>query len=184
MFAVSAVTMSPVLGLDAAGLAVLTKSVSAAKVVEVPFVAAKTVSAAATEDKEQVAVAVVVAAIRSHPSSIGSVITAVIRSAPQTTAAVVAAALEVAPDSSLTIVAAAAKGAPDQADKAVAVASRKLPARTASFEREVASVRGRRLISTAGADGITSGSITQTIIGGVRPLQAQPTPGAGPYGHP
>lgn len=134
------------------------------------------VSEASKEDKEQVAVAVVTAAIRSHPSSIGSVITAVLRKAPQTMSAVVAAALEAAPDSSLTIIAAAAEGAPDQADKAVAVASKKMPSRTASFEREVAVVRGRRVVAAPLAFGDTG--ITQQPL----PPETKISPGA--YGAP
>jgi len=160
MFAASAVTMAPVFALDAAGLQVLTKSVTAAKVVEVPAVAAKLVTKASKEDKEQVAVAVVTAAIKAFPASVGSVVTAVIRSAPQTCAAVVKAALEAAPDSALTIVSAAAAGAPEHADKAVAEASKKMPSRTASFEREVAVVKGRRLITTGAADRFTDTGYT------------------------
>ena len=166
MFAASAVCMAPALALDAAGVESLNRTVAATKVVETPSVAARLVADASKEDKEQVAVAVVTAAIRSHPSSIGSVITAVIRKAPQTVSAVVTAALEAAPDSSLTIIAAAAEGAPDQADKAVAVASKKMPSRTASFEREVAVVRGRRLVSSSvsfGDTGITQTPLPDTI---------------------
>lgn len=163
MFAASAI-MAPALALDAAGITSLNQAISATKVVETPSVAARMVSEASKEDKEQVAVAVVTAAIRSHPSSIGSVITAVLRKAPETMSAVVAAALEAAPDSSLTIIAAAAEGAPDQADKAVAVASKKMPSRTASFEREVAVVRGRRVVSAPLAFGDTG--VNQTPLPG------------------
>ncbi|HTH48439.1 MAG TPA: hypothetical protein VMB21_13080 [Candidatus Limnocylindria bacterium] len=180
MFAASAVTMAPALALDAAGIESLNTMVSAAKVVETPLVAARLVSEASKEDKEQVAVAVVTAAIRSHPSSIGSVITAVLRKAPETMSAVVAAALDAAPDSSLTIIAAAAEGAPDQADKAVAVASKKMPSRTASFEREVAVVRGRRTVATAVGFGDTG--VTQTKLPGTAKIVdgAYGSPGGDP----
>ena len=164
MFAASAVIMAPAVAMDAAGIDSLNRTVAATKVVETPSVAARLVADASKEDKEQVAVAVVTAAIRSHPSSIGSVITAVLRKAPETMTAVVTAALDAAPDSSLTIIAAAAEGAPDQADKAVAVASKKMPSRTASFEREVAVVRGRRLVSSTVSFGDTG--ITQTPLPG------------------
>lgn len=179
LFAASAVTLAPAFALDTAGLESLTQSVVVAKVVEVPAVAAKLVRKAEKADKEQVAVAVVTAAIKAHPSSIGSVITAVIRSSPQSVTAVVKAALAAAPDSALTIVAAAAEGAPDQADKAVAEASKVMPSRTASFEREVAVVRGRQLVN-AGAGFGSSGDATSTNLPVVVNGYATAAPGSDP----
>lgn len=180
LFAVSTVTVAPVFALSTAEVESLGKSVAITKVVELPAVTAKMVKDASKEDKEQVAVAVVISAIRNHPSSIANVITSVVKAAPQTTAAVVKAALEVAPDSSLTIVAAAAEGAPDEADKAVAVASRKMPSRTASFEREVAVVRGRRLISSAAQFGDSGSSQTPRPPGSQAPAIVQAYAGGDP----
>lgn len=147
--AASVMTVVPAFALSSVEVEAVNKSLKAARVVELPALASKLVSGAAKEDQEKVAVAVVTSVIRDHPGAMSTVITAVVSVAPATVEAVVEAALNLAPDSALSIVASAASGAPQRASKAAAIAAKKMPARTASFEREVAVVRGRRLLSTA-----------------------------------
>lgn len=166
----------PAFALPQAQTDTISKSLASAKVVDVPSAAAKLVAAATKESKSEVAVAAVTAAIKAHPSTVGSVIVSVLKVAPETTEAVVTAALEVAPQSALTIVAAAAEGAPDQAEKAVAIASAKTPARTAAFEREVAVVKGRRTIESAA---ITGGVVSQVGRTGPAPTGVYAAPGSG-----
>ncbi len=157
--AASVMAVVPTFALSSVEVDAVNKSLKAARVVELPALASKLVLSAAKEDKEKVAVAVVTSAIRNHPGAMSTVITAVVSVAPETIEAVVEAALNLAPDSALSIVASAASGAPQRASKAAAIAAKKMPSRTASFEREVAIVRGRRLFSTAAAFGDTG--ITQ-----------------------
>jgi hypothetical protein len=146
----------------------ISKAIIASKVVDVSGKAAKLVSAASKESKVEVAVAVVTAAIKWHPSTVGSVIVSVLKVSPESTEAVVVAALNAAPDSALTILAAAAEGAPAYADKALAVASAKFPTRAAAFEREVAVVKGRRVTETLAFTG------TPTVTTTPRQNQAPP----------
>ncbi len=153
--AASVMTVVPAFALSSVEVEAVNKSLKAARVVELPALASKLVLGAAKEDQEKVAVAVVTSAIRNHPGSMSTVITAIVSVAPATVEAVVEAALNLAPDSALSIVASAASGAPQRASKAAAIAAKKMPSRTASFEREVAVVRGRRLFSTAAAFGDT-----------------------------
>lgn len=156
--AASVMTVVPAFALSSVEVESVNKSLKAARVVELPALASKLVLGAAKDDQEKVAVAVVTSAIRNHPGSMSTVITAVVGVAPATVEAVVEAALNLAPDSALSIVASAASGAPQRASKAAAIAAKKMPSRTASFEREVAIVRGRRLFSSAaqfGDSGIT-----------------------------
>jgi hypothetical protein len=160
LFAASAVTLAPAFALGTAELQKVSKSVASSKVVEIPAVAAKYVKNAAKADRQQVAVAVVISAVRAYPSSVGPVVTAVLKTAPETANAVVAAALEAAPESSLTIVSAAVQGAPQNSDLIVAAASTQMPARAAAFEREAAVVRGRRSLGGSAAFGDTG---TKTI---------------------
>jgi hypothetical protein len=174
----SAVFAMPALALTSVESAALASSVAAAKVVEVPATVAKLISQATKEDRQQTAVATVVAAIKSHPSTIGTAITAAVKAAPEATEAIVAAALDAAPSSALTIVNAAAQGAPEQSQQIAAIAAKKMPARTASFEREVAMVRGRR-VATDSAALITGGTVTQTARpAGDAPVQVYSAPGA------
>lgn len=163
LFAASTVTFAPAFALGTAELQKVSKTVASAKVVEIPSVAAKLVSHAAKEDKQQVAVAAVLSAIRTYPSSASPVITAVVKVAPQTASAVVAAAIEAAPDSALSIVAAAVQGAPKNSDLIVAAASAQMPSRAAAFEREASVVRGRQALGSAAA--ITDAGVTTTNIG-------------------
>lgn len=149
LIAASTVTLAPAFALGTAELQKVSKTVAAAKVVEMPSVASKAVSHAAKEDKQQVAVTAVLAAARTYPSSIGPVITAVVKAAPSVASAVVTAAVEAAPDSALTIVAAAVQGAPASSDVIVAAASAQIPARAAAFEREASVVRGRQSLGSA-----------------------------------
>lgn len=158
--AASVMTVVPAFALSSVEAEAVNKSLKAARVFELPAVASKLVLGAAKEDQEKVAVAAVTSAIRNHPGAMSTAITAVVSVAPATVEAVVEAALNLAPDSALSIVASAASGAPQRASKAAAVAAKKMPSRAASFEREVAVVRGRRLFSTASAFGDTG--ITQT----------------------
>ena len=160
LFAASAVTLAPAFALGTAELQKVSKSVASSKVVEIPAVASKFVAHAAKADRQQVAVAAVISAIRAYPSSVGPVITAVLKAAPETANAVVTAALEAAPESALTIVAAAVQGAPQNSDLIVAAASAQMPTRSAAFEREATVVRGRR--SLGGSAAITD-SGTHTI---------------------
>ena len=153
--AASVMTVVPAFALSSVEVDAVNKSLKAARVVELPALASKLVLGAAKEDKEKVAVTVVTSTIRNHPGAMSTVITAVVSVAPETIEAVVEAALTLAPDSALSIVASAASGAPQRASKAAAIAAKKMPSRTASFEREVAVVRGRRLFSTAAAFGDT-----------------------------
>ena len=157
--ATSVMTVVPAFALSSVEVESVNKSMKAARVVELPSLASKLVLGAAKEDQEKVAVAVVTSAIRNHPGSMSTVITAVVSVAPATVEAVVEAALDLAPDSALSIVASAASGAPQRANKAAAIAAKKMPSRAASFDREVAIVRGRRLFSNASAFGDTG--ITQ-----------------------
>ncbi len=170
-------TVVPAFALSSVEVDAVNKSLKSARVVELPALASKLVLGAAKEDKEKVAVAAVTSTIRNHPGAMSTVITAVVSVAPETVEAVVEAALNLAPDSSLSIVASAASGAPQRASKAAAIAAKKMPSRAASFEREVAIVRGRRLLSTSAAfsdTGITqiatnSMTVTETnmvVVGG------------------
>ncbi|MEI6356293.1 MAG: hypothetical protein WCP53_04240 [Verrucomicrobiota bacterium] len=151
--AASVMTVVPAFALSSVEVEAVNKSLNAARVVELPALASKLVLSAAKEDKEKVAVAAVTSTIRNHPGAMSTVITAVVSVAPETIEAVVEAALNLAPDSALSIVASAASGAPKRANKAAAIAAKRMPSRAASFEREVAIVRGRRLFSTAAAFG-------------------------------
>lgn len=154
--AASVMTVVPAFALSSVEVdAAVNKSLKAARVVEIPALASKLVLGAAKEDQEKVAVSIVSSTIRNHPGAMSTVITAVVSAAPATVEAVVEAALNLAPDSSLSIVASAASGAPQRASKAAAIAAKKMPSRAASFEREVAIIRGRRLFSTAAAFGDT-----------------------------
>ena len=164
LFAASAVTLAPAFALGTVELQKVSKSVASSKVVEIPAVAAKFVSSAAKADKQQVAVAVVISAVRAYPSSVGPVVTAVLKTAPETAGAVVTAALEAAPESALTIVAAAVQGAPQNSDLIVASASSQMPARAAAFEREATVVRSRRSLGSAAL--IQSSSTTTLGLGG------------------
>ncbi|MFZ9854044.1 MAG: hypothetical protein ACO3I0_02915, partial [Limisphaerales bacterium] len=150
--------------------AVISKDIASSKVVEVPAAVAKAIASVSKEDRSVAAVTAVTAAIKTHPSTVAATVTAAVKAAPEAVDAIVNAALEVAPNSALTIVSAAAEGAPERADQIAAVASKKMPTRSASFEREVASVRGRRLVS-AGA-GLTSGQVQQ--VGLNIPVEAAP----------
>lgn len=173
----SVLAVAPAFALSSVESETITKAISTAKVVDVSGKAAKLVAAASKENKTEVAVASVTAAIKSHPSTIGSVIVSVLKVSPESTEAVVAAALEAAPQSALTILAAAAEGAPAFADKAVAVASAKMPTRASAFEREVAIVKGRRAIEAAALEG---GTTIQAPRTGGDPKQAYGTTGADP----
>ncbi len=156
----SMLALSPAFALSQSQTAAISKTILAAKVVDVSNKAAKLVAAASKESKTEVAVAAVTAAIKAHPSTVGTVIVSVLKVSPESTEAVVTAALDAAPQSALTILAAAAEGAPAYADKAVAVASVKMPTRAAAFEREVAVVKGRRAVE-ASAAAITGGTVSQ-----------------------
>lgn len=160
--AVAAAFVSPALALSPEVAAVISKDIASSKVVEVPAAVAKAITNASKEDRSAVATTAVVAAIKSHPSTVAATVTAAVKAAPESVDAIVNAALEVAPNSALTIVSAAAEGAPERADQIAAVASKKMPTRAASFEREVASVRGRRLVSAAA--GLTSGQVQVTPL--------------------
>lgn len=160
--AASAVLVSPVLALSPEVTAAISKDIASSKVVEVPAAVAKAIAGASKEDRSAVATTAVTAAIKAHSSTVAATVTAAVKAAPEAVDAIVNAALEVAPNSSLTIVSAAAEGAPERADQIAAVASKKMPTRAASFEREVASVRGRRLVSAAA--GLTSGQIQQAPL--------------------
>lgn len=174
----SAVLIAPALALTPAESEVLTKSVASSKVVEVPAAVAKAISQATKEDRTQAATTAVVAAIKAHPSAVAAAVTAAVKAAPEATEAIVNAALDAAPGSALTIVSAATEGAPDQAETVAAVAARKMPTRAASFEREVAVVRGRRLVSNSA---LTGGTPTQTPRPpGPPPTQVYSTPGFDP----
>lgn len=183
LIAASTVTLAPAFALGTAELQKVSKTVAASKVVEMPSVASKAVSHAAKEDKQQVAVTAVLAAIRTYPSSIGPVITAVVKAAPQVSGAVVTAAVEAAPDSALTIVAAAVQGAPASSEAIVAAASAQIPTRAAAFEREASVARGRQSLGSAAL--ITSSGSKQTGLGGgtapKAPVTNSPTRG-GLYG--
>ena len=174
----SMLAISPAFALSQAETATISKSISAAKVVDVSNKAAKLVAAASKESKTEVAVAAVTAAIKAHPSTVGTVIVSVLKVSPESTEAVVTAALDAAPQSALTILAAAAEGAPAYSDKAVAVASVKMPTRAAAFEREVAVVKGRRAVEASAA--ITGGTTTQTARPAGQPItEVYSTAGAG-----
>ena len=175
----TAVFTAPALALTPAQSEVLTKSVASAKVVEVPAAVAKAIEQAAKEDRSEVAVTTVVAAIKAHPSTVGTAVTAAVKAAPDATEAIVTAALEAAPNSALTIVSAAAQGAPDQSEKIAAIAAHKMPTRAASFDREVAVIRGRRAAGDAAL--LVGGSVTQTPRPpGPPPTQVYSTPGFDP----
>ena len=178
LVAASVMTVAPAFALSSVEAESINKSLKAARVVELPALASKLVLGAAKEDQEKVAVAVVTSAIRNHPGAMSTVIIAVVSVAPATVEAVVEAALNLAPDSALSIVAAAASGAPQRGSKAAAIAAKKMPSRAASFDREVAVVRGRRLLSTASAFGSSESSqiannvkivekVVEEVIGGV-----------------
>lgn len=172
----SAVLTSPALALTSAQSEALTQLVASSKVVEVPAAVSKAISQASKEDRAQVATTVLVAAIKAHPSTVAAAVSAAAKSAPEAIEAIVTAALDAAPGSALTIVSAAAEGAPEKADAVAAIAARKMPTRSASFEREVAVVRGRRLVSDAS---ISGGTVTQTPRpAGPPPTQVYSTPGS------
>jgi hypothetical protein len=160
--AASAALLSPAVALSPEAVTVISKDIASSKVVEVPAAVAKAIASVSKEDRSVAAVTAVTAAIKTHPSTVAATVTAAVKTAPEAVDAIVNAALEVAPNSALTIVSAAAEGAPERADQIAAVASKKMPTRSASFEREVASVRGRRLVS-AGA-GLTSGAVQQQAL--------------------
>lgn len=160
--AASAAFLSPAVALSREAAAVISKDIASSRVVEVPAAVAKAINGASKEDRPVVATAAVVAAIKSHPSTVAATVTAAVKAVSEAVDAIVNAALEVAPNSALTIVSAAAEGAPERADQIAAVASKRMPTRAAAFEREVASVRGRRLVSAAA--GLTSGQVQQTAL--------------------
>jgi len=173
----SVLAVAPAFALSSVEAEAITKAISTAKVVDVSGKAAKLVAAATKENKTDVAVAAVTSAIKSHPSTIGSVIVSVLKVSPESTEAVVTAALDAAPQSALTILAAAAEGAPAFADKAVAIASAKMPTRATAFEREVAIVKGRRVVEAAAFEG---GTENQTARTSGTPTQAYGQTGSAP----
>ncbi len=174
----SVLAAAPAFALTSVETDTITKAISGAKVVDVSGKAAKLVSSAAKSAKTEVAVAAVGAAIKAHPSTIGSVIVSVLKVSPESTEAVVAAAIEAAPQSVLTIVAAAAEGAPAYADKAVAIASAKMPTRASAFEREVAVVKGRRTVEAVAA--LEGGTESETSRNAPAPTQAYGQTGSDP----
>lgn len=159
----------------------LTKTITTARVAELPSLAAKAVVKASKEDRDAVAAAVITATGRTHPSALVNAASAVAKKSPEAAVAVVNAALEVAPDQASVVVAALVKAAPAQADRVVVAASKKAPSKAASFEREVASVRKARSVAASSTIIGDSGSITQdgTPIGTV-PVNLYGQPGADP----
>jgi hypothetical protein len=159
----------------------LTKSITTARVADLPSMAAKTVSKASKEDRDAVAAAVISATGLSHPSALVSTAAAIVKKTPEASVAVINAALEVAPDQASLVVAALVKAAPTQAERVVLAASKKAPSKAASFEREVASVRKARSVSASSTIFGGSGDVNQnpTPIGTV-PVNLYAQPGADP----
>jgi hypothetical protein len=160
----------PAYALTPTETAALEKQIRQARIVEVPAVAARLVTAAEAKDVIDTAVTVVVAGIKAHPTALTSVVTSVLKVAPDATEAVVGAAIQAAPDKAVAVVRAAAEAAPAKSDKAVEVASRMAPKNTTAFEREVAQVQTRRLNTTTPvAAALTGGSVSQTPVAGSAP---------------
>lgn len=157
----------PVYALTPSETATLEKQVAAARIVEVPAVASQLVGKALAKERINTAVAVVVAGIKTHPTSLASVISSVLKVAPEATEAVVEAAIETAPDQAVAVVRAASEAAPAKTDSVLLAASRKAPSKATVFEREVSQVRARRLESNAPvAAALTStGSTTTPVVG-------------------
>ncbi|MBL9171940.1 MAG: hypothetical protein JNL10_00270 [Verrucomicrobiales bacterium] len=131
--------------LDAAELEALSRSVTSARVPEVPAVIAALVTSAAPKDRTEAATTAVVAAVRLHPAAIGACVLAAVRAAPDSAEPIVVAALDIAPGGALALVSVAAELEDDIGDRVIEVAERRFPNRAASFEREIAVVRTRRL---------------------------------------
>jgi hypothetical protein len=160
------------------------QKVAVTKAVEAPAVAVSLVKHASKEAKTDIAVAVVTSGLKSHPSALSSILAGVLKAAPESTEAVVNAALDVLPDASITIVRIASEAVPAKADVALAAASKRVPSKSLALEREVASVRSRRLaatptVSVTGA-ALTGGTETQTPSGRTPPVQVNSYGGSDP----
>lgn len=178
---VSGLISTSAFALTSAETETLTKSITTARVADLPSKAAKAVSKASKEDRDAVAAAVISATGLSHPSALVSTVAAVVKKTPEASVAVMNAAIEVAPDQASLVLAAIVKAAPTQAERAVLAASKKAPSKAASFEREVASVRKARSVSASSTIFGGSGDIQQegTPIGTV-PVNLYAQPGADP----
>lgn len=128
---------------------VLTQKILAAKVVDMPLVAAKLVVSAEKADRIEVAKAAVVAVAKSRPTALSTVVGAILRKAPEATEAVVAACLEVAPQMARTVVAAATFATEGQDAVILATADRLVPAQKAEVRGEVTLAKSRRAMKTS-----------------------------------
>jgi len=161
------------------------KMVASAKAVEAPGVAVKLVKSADKDAKSDIAVAVVKAGLRKHPAAISSILSGVLKASPESAESVVDAALDTMPDASITIVKVASEAVPAKSDAFLAMASKKVPAKRGLMEREMASVRSRRLVTTPAAPApvgaaLSGGTITQTGTAGAPPTTVNSYAGADP----
>ncbi len=159
------------------------RQVAAAKAVEAPAVAVKLVNDASKEAKNDIASAVVASGLRKHPAAIASILSSVLKAAPETTEAVINSALDVLPDSSITIVRVGSQAVPSKADLILAIASKRVPGKRIAMEREVATLRGHRVVAATAPAGaaLGGGIVTQDPNpGGPPPLQLNAYAGADP----
>lgn len=160
------------------------QKVSAAKAVEAPGVAVQLVKDADKDAKGEIAAAVVKAGLKKHPATLSSLLSSVLKAAPESTEAVVNAALDVLPDAAITIVRVASEAVPAKSDVILAAASKKVPAKRTAIERDMASVRARRVVASTGPTpagaALSGGTITQTGGGGTPPVQVNAYAGADP----
>jgi hypothetical protein len=142
----------------------LVDKILAAKVVDMPSLAAKMVVKAEKADRVETAKTAVVAVAKNYPKALSAVVGAVVRKAPETTEAVVAACLEAAPSMARTVVAAATFASVGQDKAILSVIDRLAPAQQQEVKTEMALALARR-IEGAGklkgaVDAKTRGTIT------------------------
>jgi hypothetical protein len=115
----------PALASKAPQVEALKKSLKAVPVLEMPAKAAQLVSEAKADEREFVAVTVVVAAAQIRPAAIAAVVGAVVRVVPELAPSVAVAAVTQQPKQASEITQAAAAAAPSQAGKIVSAVTQK-----------------------------------------------------------
>ena len=140
----------------------LVDKILAAKVVDMPSLAAKMVVKAEKADRVETAKTAVVAVAKNYPKALSAVVGAVVRKAPETTEAVVAACLEAAPSMARTVVAAATFASVGQDKAILSVIDRLAPAQQQEVKTEMALALTRRIEAAGKAQG-GAGKTSRTI---------------------
>jgi len=115
----------PVLAGKAPQVEALKRSLKAVPVLELPAKAAQMVSDAKADERESVALAVVVAVAQFKPAALVSVVGAIVRVAPEMASSIAKTAAKQQPKQASAIAQAAVAAAPGQADKIVVAVSPK-----------------------------------------------------------